>query len=283
MSLQVASLGGRLVLLDGGHALDVAEASAGRFGPDPMVAYLDWEAFRDWAEGADGSAGFPFEAAQLSAPVPAPSAVYAIGLNYRDHAEEAGLEVPKTPMVFTKFPACLTGPEGEVPLSSDRVDWEAELVVVMGRTAASVSEGAALDHVAGFCVGQDISDRRMQFKDKPAQFSLGKSLLGFGPLGPAVVPLDALADPNDLAITCDLDDERVQDSRTSQMVFSVPELIAFLSRHCSLQPGDLIFTGTPSGVGSVRTPRRYLAVGEEITTTIEGLGQLRNRCVAPAA
>ncbi len=281
MGLRVASLGGRFALLEAGHALDVAEASAGRFGPDPMAAYADWDGFAAWAAGAVVSQGLPYEASQLGAPVPRPSAVYAIGLNYRDHAEEAGLDVPTSPMVFTKFPACLTGPEGDVPLSSDRVDWEAELVVVMGQRADRVEEASALDFVAGYTIGQDISDRRLQFKDKPAQFSLGKSLRGFGPLGPAVVTLAELgADPLDLAIRCELDGECVQESRTSQMVFSVPELIAFLSSHCPLEPGDLIFTGTPSGVGSVRTPRRYLAEGELITTTIEGLGALRNRCVA---
>ena len=193
------------------------------------------------------------------------------------------MELPKAPMVFTKFPSCLVGPRADVVLSSDFVDWEAELVVVIGRRAVRVPEGRALDHIAGYAVGQDISDRRLQFSDKPPQFSLGKSLDTFGPFGPAVVSLDTVANPNDLAITCDVSGERMQDARTSDMVFSVPELIAYLSSKCPLEPGDIIFTGTPAGVGSTRTPRRYLQAGEEIVSTIEGVGTLRNRCVPAGA
>ena len=164
-----------------------------------------------------------------------------------------------------------------MPLTSDRVDWEVELVVVMGREASRVAAGEAWDHVAGLCVGQDISDRRMQFAGKPPQFSLGKSADTFGPIGPAVVPLDAFADPNDLALRCSVAGELMQDGRTSDMVFTVSELVAFLSRHCTLAPGDLVFTGTPAGVGSTR--RRYLEPDELIESTIEGIGSLRNRCV----
>ncbi len=267
------------MLLGEGRALDVATASAGRFGPDPMDALARWEVFRSWAEGQDPSQGDRCAIGDLGVCVPRPSAVYAIGLNYRDHAAEAGLEAPSSPMVFTKFPSCLAGPESEVPLASERVDWEAELVVVIGRRARNLDEAQALDAVAGYCVGQDISDRKLQFKDRPPQFSLGKSLPGFGPVGPAVTTLDALADPLDLAIRCEIDGECMQESRTSQMIFSVPELVAFLSHHCALEPGDLVFTGTPAGVGSVRDPRRYLVPGQLIVTEIEGLGRLRNRCV----
>ena len=127
---------------------------------------------------------------------------------------------------------------------------------------------------------QDISERKLQFSDKPPQFSLGKSLDGFGPIGPAVVSLDAFRDPNDLEITCEVSGERLQHARTTDMIFSVPELVAFLSRFCTLEAGDLIFTGTPAGIGSVRTPRRYLKEGEVIHTTIEGIGELVNACVA---
>ncbi|MBW2242242.1 MAG: fumarylacetoacetate hydrolase family protein [Deltaproteobacteria bacterium] len=277
--MRIANRAGRLVLLGDGVALDVERASGGRFGPDPMDVWAAWADFRAWADDVSPADGEPFERADLGPCVPRPAAVYAIGLNYRDHAEEAGLDVPSTPMVFTKFPTCLAGPEADLPLTSNRVDWEAELVVVMGARARAVPETQALDRVAGYCVGQDISDRRLQFKDKPAQFSLGKSLRGFGPIGPAVTTLDALADPLDLAIGCTLEGEAVQKSRTREMIFNVPELVAFLSRHVDLEPGDLIFTGTPAGVGSVRTPRRYLTEGEQLETEIEGLGVLRNRCV----
>jgi len=192
------------------------------------------------------------------------------------------MELPKTPMVFTKFPSCLAGPSADVVLSSAFVDWEVELVVVVGRGGWHIPEERALEHVAGYCVGQDISDRRLQFSDKPPQFCLGKSLDGFGPTGPAVVSLDEFADPNDLALTCDVAGERMQDARTSDMIFGVPTLVAYLARHCTLEPGDLIFTGTPSGVGSTRNPRRYLRADEEIVSTIERIGTLRNRCVSEA-
>ena len=132
-------------------------------------------------------------------------------------------------------------------------------------------------------MGQDVSDRRLQFADKPPQFSLGKSLAGFGPIGPWLTTLDHLRDPLDLAISCWIDGAPVQASRTREMVFAVPELVAYLSRHCALEPGDLIFTGTPAGVGSVRQPPRYLAPGERVETEIESLGRLANRCVAAPA
>lgn len=263
-----------------GRALDVERASGGRFGPDPMTVLARWDAFLEWATGQEPAAGEAVAAEALGPCVPRPGSVFGIGLNYRDHAAEAGLEVPKQPMVFTKFPSCLAGPCAAVRLPSDRVDFEAELVVVIGREAEAVAERDALGVVAGYCAGQDVSDRKLQFADRPPQFSMGKSRPTFGPLGPAVVPLAAFGDPLDLAITCDVSGERLQDSRTREMIFAVPELVAWLSRHCRLAPGDLIFTGTPAGVGSTRDPRRYLAPGDEIATRIEGVGALRNACVA---
>jgi 2-keto-4-pentenoate hydratase/2-oxohepta-3-ene-1,7-dioic acid hydratase in catechol pathway len=147
-----------------------------------------------------------------------------------------------------------------------------------GQRAEGAAAERALDFVAGYCVCQGISDRRLQFSDRPRQFCLGKSARAYGPIGPAVVSLDALSNPLDLALSCE--GEGMQDGRTSDMIFPVPELIAYLSHYCVLDPGDIIFTGTPSGVGSARKPRRYLAEGELITSEIEGLGRLENRCVA---
>jgi len=193
------------------------------------------------------------------------------------------MELPKYPMVFAKFPSCLAGPTADIALTSNRVDWEAELVVVIGKGGERIAAKDALKHVAGFCVGQDVSDRRQQFSDKPPQFSLGKSAKAYGPIGPSVVSLDSFSNPDDLAISCDLNGERVQASRTSQMIFPVPELIAFISKWCELAPGDLIFTGTPGGTGAVRDPRRYLQPGEVITTEIEGIGRIRNRCTGQGA
>jgi 2,4-diketo-3-deoxy-L-fuconate hydrolase len=281
MVIRLALLDGRAQLVHDDRLLDLERASDGRFAADPMAAIAAWDALRDWAGGlAPGRFDAPLEPARLGPPVPRPAKVFAIGLNYRAHAEEAGLEIPATPMVFTKFPSCLAGPHAAVRLSSDFVDYEAELVVVIGRRARAVAAERALDVVAGYCTGQDISDRKLQFSDKPPQFSLGKSIDGFGPIGPAVVSLDGLRDPADLDITCDVGPERLQHARTTDMIFPVPELVAYLSRFCTLEAGDLIFTGTPAGVGAVRSPRRYLAPGDVIRTTIEGVGTLENRCVA---
>ncbi len=281
MPIRFANVAGRAALLLGDVLIDVARASDGRFASDPMAALADWDAFAEWARSrshADGTG--PRSPVDLGPPVPRPAKIFGIGMNYRDHAAEAKLEIPKSPVVFTKFPNCLSGPYADVPLSSDRVDWEVELVVVMGRRGKGIAEKGALAHVAGFTVGQDVSDRRMQFADKPPQFSLGKSLDGYGPIGPALVSLDAFADPNDLALTCDVAGEPMQRGRTRDMVFGVAALVAYLSRWCTLEPGDLIFTGTPAGVGSTRDPRRYLAPGDEIVSTIEGIGTMRNRCIA---
>ena len=282
--MRLANRGGRAWLVDGaGRGVDLEHASGGRFGPDPMQALARWDALRGWLAAAALAYGETLDLRALGPCVPRPRAVFAIGLNYRDHAVEAKLELPKAPMVFTKFPSCLAGPADDVVLFSNRVDFEAELVVVIGRSAADVPEPHALEHVAGYCAGQDVTDRRLQFQDKPPQFSLGKSLAGFGPIGPWLTTLDELRDPLDLAITCRIDGTPVQASRTREMVFGVPALVAYLSRHCRLEPGDLIFTGTPAGVGSLRQPPRYLAPGEQIETEIEGLGRLLNRCVpAPA-
>jgi 2-keto-4-pentenoate hydratase/2-oxohepta-3-ene-1,7-dioic acid hydratase in catechol pathway len=166
-----------------------------------------------------------------------------------------------------------------VVLTGDRVDFEVELVVAIGRRGRRIGQAQASDHVAGYCVGQDISDRALQFADRPPQFSLGKSADTYGPIGPAVVSPDGLPDPDDLSIRCEVSGETMQEDRTSGMIFSVSELLEYLSRYCTLEPGDLVFTGTPAGVGSVREPRRYLKPGDVITSSIEGVGALRNRCL----
>ena len=278
--MRLVNFEGRLGLDVAGRFVDLERASEGRIAPDPMAAFGAWEEISRLApaQPVEG-AGRPILPARLGPPVPRPSQVFAIGLNYRDHAEEAGLPIPAQPMVFTKFPSCLAGPCAEVPLTSDRVDWEVEQVVVIGRETHRVRASNAWDHVAGFCVGQDVSDRALQFADKPPQFSLGKSAQAFGPLGPALVSLDEVADRDDLKLRCWIDGESVQDSSTKNLIFGVPDLIVHLSRYCVLRPGDLIFTGTPGGVGSVRNPKRYLKVGETIESEIEGIGRLSNRCV----
>jgi 2-keto-4-pentenoate hydratase/2-oxohepta-3-ene-1,7-dioic acid hydratase in catechol pathway len=273
----LASLHDRLTLVHNGSALDVERASGGRFGSDPQAVYEDWDAFAGWAASADFAGAEPYDAGALGAPAPRPRQVFALGLNYAMHAREAGLELPPMPLTFTKIPSCITGPDALVPVATDRVDWEVELVVVIGRTAHRVSADHAWGHVAGLTVGQDLSARDIQMLGSPPQFSLGKSFPGFGPTGPWLVTPDELSDPGDLAIACAVNGERVQHDRTSSMLFSIPETIARLSAICPLLPGDLIFTGTPAGVGNRMDPPRYLAPGDELVSTIEGIGSITTR------
>jgi 2-keto-4-pentenoate hydratase/2-oxohepta-3-ene-1,7-dioic acid hydratase in catechol pathway len=274
--MHLGNLEGRLSLLQNGRALDVERASVGRFGSDPQAVYDDWDAFADWASGADLDAAEPY-AGGLGAPVPRPRQVFALGLNYALHAREAGLDLPPMPLVFTKFPSCIVGPEATVRVATEKVDWEVELVAVIGRRAEGVTAEHAWEHVAGVTVGQDISARDVQMQGSPPQFSLGKSFPAFGPTGPRLVTPDALPDRDDLAIACSVNGERMQADRTSSMIFSVPETVARLSAICPLLPGDLIFTGTPAGVGNRMDPPRYLRPGDELVSTIEGIGSITTR------
>jgi 2-keto-4-pentenoate hydratase/2-oxohepta-3-ene-1,7-dioic acid hydratase in catechol pathway len=274
MTRSLANVAGRAVLSFGADgSVDVGRASGGRFGPTPADVLEDWAAFRSWSESIGPDAP-PLIASQLGPPVPAPRQVFAIGLNYRLHAEEAGHDTKGLPQVFTKFPSCLAGPIATVPIVSPRLDWEVELVVVIGETCQRVNEGRAWDRVAGLMVGQDLSARDVQLAGQAAQWSLGKSFTNFGPTGPFLVPTEMVAHPDDLRITCRLNDEVVQDSRTSQMIWGVAELVARLSSVVTLFPGDLIFTGTPAGVGNRREPPRYLGVDDVLVSEIEGLGEL---------
>ena len=188
------------------------------------------------------------------------------------------MAVSEVPPTFTKFPASLGGPFDDVEIVGDGVDWEAELVAVIGRRADRVAEADGWDHVAGVTVGQDISDRPLQFA-AGMQFSLGKSRRGYGPMGPWLVSPDELPDRDDLAIGCSVDGETVQDARTSDLIFGVARLVAELSAVLPLLPGDVIFTGTPAGVGMARTPPRSLSPGNVLETWVTGVGSIRNRCV----
>lgn len=274
--MKIANLDDRAVLVVDDTVIDVANASDGRFGPDPMDLYEQWDEFAEWGSGI-GAGSEPLDESVLGCPVPRPRQVFAIGLNYRSHAEESGMAVPDVPATFTKFPASLSGPFDEIEIVGDTVDWEVELVAVIGRRADRVAEADGWDHIAGLTIGQDISDRTLQFA-AGSQFSLGKSRRGFGPMGPWVVTPEELADRDDLSLGCAIDGETVQDARTSDLIFGVPRLVAELSAVLALLPGDVIFTGTPAGVGVARTPARFLAPGQELTSWIEGIGTIRNRC-----
>jgi len=271
--MRLGSIDGRAVLVVGEEVVDLAAASDGRLTPGLADAYLRWAEVRELAAGDPSPTG-PLDPARLERPVE-PRQVFAIGLNYRDHAAETGKEVPEIPATFTKFPASLGGPYDGIELSGDKVDWEVELVVVIGRRADRVAEADAWDHVAGLTVGQDISDRTVQYA-AGFQFSLGKSYRGYGPIGPVVVTPDELPDRDDLVLRCTLDGEVVQEGRTSDMVFPVARLIAELSAVVPLLPGDVIFTGTPAGVGAGRQPPRFLQSGQVLESTIEGIGTIRN-------
>jgi 2-keto-4-pentenoate hydratase/2-oxohepta-3-ene-1,7-dioic acid hydratase in catechol pathway len=277
--VRFGTVAGRLVLVDGARALDVSSASAGAL-PSDVVAAL--ERFADlvaWAPTADWTGAFPLVPEQLGPPVPAPRQVFAIALNYAPHAAEAGYEPPPLPLVFTKFPSCITGPVTTVTLPEGNVDWEIEVVAVVGRGGFAIAREDAWHALAGITLGQDLSERLLQNKGKPPQFSLAKSHPGFGPTGPFVVTPDELADRDDLSFSSTIGDEVIQHGRTSQLIFAIDDLVARLSAVCPLLPGDLIFTGTPEGVGNRRTPQRFLQPGETLVSTLDGVGELRQTFV----
>lgn len=218
----------------------------------------------------------------LLPPVPPPEKIICIGLNYLDHAIETGAEPPTQPVVFSKFNTALIGHGDaiELPSISSEVDYEAELVVVIGKAARRVSIESALSYVAGYTCGHDVSARDWQKGRPGGQWLLGKSFDTFAPLGPVLVTADEISDPSHLTVRMYLGDEKVQESTTQQLIFNIPHLIAHLSEIMTLKPGDLIFTGTPPGVGAARKPPRFLQSGDVCTVEIPEIGRLSNRCVS---
>jgi 2,4-didehydro-3-deoxy-L-rhamnonate hydrolase len=276
---RLATADGRAVLLDEEWVVDLASLARDPALADPMVAisrHAELHALQT-SVGSDAEGSRRRTDVRLGVPVPRPQKVFGIGLNYRSHAAETGAEPPPAPLTFTKFPSCLNHATGDIVLSGDTVDWEVELVVVIGRGGRHIERTDAWDHVAGLTLGQDISDRTVQRTGTPPQFSLGKSFDGYGPIGPEVVSVDAFEDPDDIGLWCEVAGERMQDGRTRDLIFPVPELVAYLSTICTLQPGDLVFTGTPAGVGAARN--RFLAPGELIVSGAEIIGEMQNRCV----
>jgi len=278
--MRIANLSGRLSLVVGGLAVDVAEASGGTFGPDVQAVYQGFAAFRSWAQDATLPPGQPFDPRDLGAPAPSPRQLFAIGLNYREHARESGFTPPPSPAVFTKFVSSITGPVTEVELPDGQVDWEVELVVVIGAGGRGIAAENAWSHVAGLTVGQDISERILQRIGAAPQFSLAKSYPGFTPMGPWLVTPDELSNHDDVELTCAIDGELVQKGRSRELIFPVPQLIAQLSAVLPLLAGDVIYTGTPAGVGMGRTPQRFLRPGETLTSSITGIGELSQTFVS---
>lgn len=278
--MRVGNVQGRPWLITGpGMGVDVHDASGGQFGQDLPDLYGNWDEFTRWAATAVAKPE-PFRVADLESPSPAPRQIFAIGLNYFDHAEEAGLEVPPEPAVFTKYVSSFAGPDVEVVLPPGTVDWEVELAVVIGRPARNVPAAEAWSYVAGLTVAQDLSERGLQLAVTPPQYSLGKSFAQFSPMGPLLVTPDEFENPEDLELGCKVNGELMQKARTSQMVFSIDVLIEKLSKVTTLYPGDVIFTGTPAGVGIVRTPARFLSPGDELISYVEGIGEIRQTFVA---
>lgn len=206
---------------------------------------------------------------------------YCIGLNYARHAAEAGAEPPAEPIIFSKASSALSGPNDPIiiPRGSEKTDWEVELGVVIGREALYVSEDEALDHVAGYCTINDVSERSFQI-ERGGQWIKGKSAPSFGPIGPWLVTADEVPDPQGLRLSLDLNGERVQDSSTDDMIFSVAQIVSYMSRFMKLMPGDVIATGTPSGVGMGMKPQRFLRPGDVVTLRVEGLGEQRQEVIA---
>lgn len=239
-----------------------------------------WETLRQtaaWAEANEVSASYPLADVKLSMPIANPSKIICVGLNYMDHCVEQNIDVPKSPVLFVKFPSSLIGHEdpitwpGEI---SSQVDYEAELAVVIGREARNVPADRAYDYIAGYSIINDISARDVQFGDQ--QWVRGKSFDTFCPMGPFFVTPDELGDPMNLPIKLRLNGETMQDSNTREMIFKLPYLIEFITKTCTLLPGDIISTGTPAGVGIFREPKVLLKPGDLLEVEIEGLGLLRN-------
>jgi 2-keto-4-pentenoate hydratase/2-oxohepta-3-ene-1,7-dioic acid hydratase in catechol pathway len=226
----------------------------------------------------------PLQSVRLLAPVPRPEKVICVGLNYADHARETGKDLPSEPVIFNKFVTALSSPGDPIvlPKVTRKVDYEAELVVVIGRGGRHIAREAALEHVAGYCCGNDVSARDWQTGKPAGQWLLGKSFDTFAPMGPELVTADEIGDPGSLRVQLRLNGATMQDSTTKQFIFSVPELIAYISGVCTLHTGDVLFTGTPPGVGVARKPPVYLQPGDQVEVEIERIGILRNSVIAEA-
>jgi 2-keto-4-pentenoate hydratase/2-oxohepta-3-ene-1,7-dioic acid hydratase in catechol pathway len=216
----------------------------------------------------------------LLAPIPRPPKLICIGLNYRDHAAEAKHEIPKVPTIFNKFPNVVIGPGAPImlPKASKRPDYEAEFAFVIGPGGRHISAARALDHVFGYTIVNDVSAR--DYQNATSQWLMGKTFDTFAPMGPWLVTRDEIADPHQLDISLEIGGETLQHSNTRELIFKIPELIEYISTVVTLEPGDVVSTGTPSGVGFARKPPRWLMPGDEVVVTVEGLGELRNPVVA---
>ena len=283
-SARFGSVGGRAVLVADSLAgfVDIEKFSGGKLPSDPMACIERWSDVCSLAKSlasAKATELTPLDFDKLDCPVPRPRQIFAVGVNYKAHAAEMNHGLPKEPLVFTKFPSSLNRPHGQIKLVGEKCDFEAELVAVIAKGGRNISLTDAWSHVAGLCAGQDFSDRALQYANTPPQFSLGKSRAGFAAIGPYITDAATLATRGNLEMTCRVSGEVMQHTQTDDMIFEIPDIIVYLSSICELFAGDVIYTGTPSGVGAGRTPQRFLRAGDIVETTIQDLGTLRNTCI----
>lgn len=277
MTFRLANIAGRAALCNATDFFDLERISAGSLPSDPMAAIAAHAQLHNVSLDGQIADGLLIDA-DVRAAVPSPRNCFAIGLNYLNHAAESNMELPSAPLTFTKFPSCLTGPNDNVSLNSEHGDYEVELVAVIGMGGRNISEADAWSHVMGLTIGQDISDRALQFAAKPPHFDLGKSRDTYGPIGPVIVSTDSFDDLNNVNLRCLINGEERQNGSTKDLIFGIPKLISYLSHILTLAPGDVIFTGTPEGVGAPKGI--FLKPGDVIESHIEGIGTLRNNCIA---
>ena len=277
MGYKLGSNSGRAIFIKDDKYYDVNTISNGDISSNSLKALSDTEKLSQlYINLNDYESSGNLSDINLDPPI-IPTNVFAVGLNYKKHAEESNLEIPPFPMIFTKHSTCISGPKSDICMKSDMVDYEAELVFVIGKGGKDISKEDAWQHVAGLCVGQDISDRPVQFHATPPQFNLGKSFDTFGPIGPYLVSTDLFDNKESLKLQCWVNDELRQETLTNDLIFDIPYLISYISEFITLNTGDVIFTGTPEGVGA--TQGKFLKDGDILKTTIEGIGTLENKCV----
>ena len=277
MGYKLGSNSGRAIFIKDDKYYDVNTISNGDISSNSLKALSDTEKLNQlYISLNDYEPSGNLSDINLDPPI-IPTNVFAVGLNYKKHAEESNLEIPPFPMIFTKHSTCISGPKSDICMKSDMVDYEAELVFVIGKGGKDISKEDAWQHVAGLCVGQDISDRPVQFHATPPQFNLGKSFDTFGPIGPYLVSTDLFDNKESLKLQCWVNDELRQETLTNDLIFDIPYLISYISEFITLNTGDVIFTGTPEGVGA--TQGKFLKDGDILKTTIEGIGTLENKCV----
>jgi 2,4-diketo-3-deoxy-L-fuconate hydrolase len=258
-------------------ALDIAAHSD--LPSDPMACIARWDDLRTAVRSFDLKAGRAVTVHDVDCPVPAPRQMFAVGLNYRKHAEEMSSQIPAQPLVFAKFQSSLNSPTGDIRIVGETCDYESEVIIVISRGGRNINRADAWNHIAGLCVGQDVSDRGLQYAGNPPQFSMGKSRQGFSPIGPWVTDMSNNDRRNSLRVQCSINGELRQNTEINDMIFPIDQIVAHLSGICELYPGDVVYTGSPSGVGHGMKPPKYLKPGDVIETTLEGVGSMINRCV----